>query len=239
MNRPFSPSPFPLPLPHPKPQTPPQLSPYLTMMAFSILGGFAYCFLTNSLGLSRARASKILAGAAFALSLGAFASMGLARSSATATLLSSLALAGAALSRGGWSTKHMEIAAPEHAAMLYSVANSISAAASVFGISVTGKLLDSFGGGGEAAAWTAAMGTIGAVSGACGVAFVVFARGDELLFPAGPAAAAAPAAPAAATGKEGGVGGGLRGWTWKWRGSGEPLDSWPEPFGWGRSEASV
>lgn len=160
------------------------------MMAFSILGGVSYGWFTNARGFSRARASKIISGVAFALALCVFPSMGLARSSATATLLSSLALASAALSRGGWSTKHVEIAAPEHAAMLYSVANSISAAASVTGVAVTGKLLDSFGGGGAPGAWTAAMGTIGAVSGACGVVFVVYAQGDEILFPVAAADAA-------------------------------------------------
>lgn len=162
------------------------------MMAFSVLGGVSYSWLVNSRGLPRARSSKLVAGAAFSLSVAVFPSMGLPRSCAAATVVSSLALASAALSRGGWSTNHMEIAAPEHAAMLYSVANSISAAASVLGISLTGKLLDTFGGGGEPEAWTAAMGTIGALCGACGVLFVLFARGDEVLFPAATAGDAAP-----------------------------------------------
>lgn len=223
---------------HPTRADPPQLAPYLTMTAFSILGGCAYGWLTNTRGLSRARASKIIAGSAFALSLGAFPSMGLARSSATATLLSSLALAGAALSRGGWSTKHMEIAAPEHAAMLYSVANTISAAASVFGISVTGKLLDSFGGGGVATAWTAAMGTIGTVSGVCGIVFVFYAEGDEVLFPVDAPGTAAAAAAEREACTCGGGGGEWLAWKRPWGGGGEPLDSWPEPFGW-RSESSV
>lgn len=206
------------------------------MMVFSILGGFAYGWLTNRRGLSRSRASKILAGVAFAVSLGALPSMGLARSSAAATLLSSLALAGAALSRGGWSTKHMEIAAPGHAAMLYSVANSLSAAASVFGISVTGKLLDRCGGGGVATAWTAAMGTIGTVSGVCGIAFVLYAKGNEVLFPAD--AAAGGAAAGASTGAVPG-GGGWLAWKRRWGAGKDPLDSWPEPFGWRPEVSSV
>ncbi|CAM9715612.1 unnamed protein product [Ectocarpus fasciculatus] len=172
------------------------LSPYLTMMASSVLGGVSYSWLVNSLGLPRARSSKLVAGAAFSLSVAVFPSMGLPRSCAAATVASSLALASAALSRGGWSTNHMEIAAPEHAAMLYSVANSISAAASVLGISLTGKLLDTFGGGGEPEAWTAAMGTIGALCGACGVVFVLFAGGDEVLFPAATVAGDDAALPA-------------------------------------------
>ncbi|CAM9686064.1 unnamed protein product, partial [Scytosiphon promiscuus] len=160
------------------------LSPYLTMMAFSILGGVAYCWLTNTRGFSRALASRVISGAAFTLSVAVFPCFGLARSPAAATLFSSLALASAALSRGGWSTKHMEIAAnPDHAAMLYAVANTISAAASVAGISATGKLLDTFGGGGAPRAWTVAMGAVGAACGVCGVAFVCCARGDKILFP--------------------------------------------------------
>lgn len=172
------------------------------MMAFSILGGVAYCWLTNACGLLRSPASKILTGFAFALALCVFPSMGLARSVSSATLLSSLALASAALSRGGWSTKHMEIAAPEHAAMLYSVANSISAAASVIGVSVTGWILDIFGGSGEPGAWTAAMGTIGAVCGLCGIFFVAFAQGDEILFTVDGAVAGATATVAHAGGRE-------------------------------------
>lgn len=156
------------------------------MMAFSILGGVVYCWLTNTRGTSTSRASKIITGFSFALAVGFFLSMGLATSPATGTLVSSLALASVALSRGGWSTNHVEIAAPEHAAMLYSVANSVSAGSSVIGIAVTGKILDGLGGGGKSSAWVVAMGTIGAICGACGVFFVVFAKGDDILFPTTP-----------------------------------------------------
>ncbi|CAM9735683.1 unnamed protein product, partial [Hapterophycus canaliculatus] len=160
-----------------------QLSPCLTMMAFSILGGVSYCWLITSRGFSVASSTKIVTGAAFSLALCMFLCMGLARSPATAALWLSLVLASAALSRGGWSTNHVEIAAPEHAAMLYSLANSVSAAASVVGLAVTGKLLDVFGGGDEPFAWTAAMGSVGALCGACGIFFVKFAGGNEVLFP--------------------------------------------------------
>lgn len=203
------------------------------MMAFSILGGVAYCWLTNTRGFSRALASRVISGAAFTLSVAVFPCFGLARSSATATILSSLALASAALSRGGWSTKHMEIAAnPDHAAMLYSVANTISAAASVAGISATGKLLDTFGGGGVPRAWTVAMGAVGAACGVCGVVFVFCARGDEILFPL------------AGTTDDEAVGeveetkrGGRSTWAewrrWPWGEEEEDVAlSWPQPFGW-------
>lgn len=153
------------------------------MMAFSILGGVFYCWLITSRAVSVASSSKIVTGVAFLLALCMFLCMGLARSPTTAALWSSLALASAALSRGGWSTNHVEIAAPEHAAMLYSVANSVSAAASVVGLAVTGKLLDAFGGGEVPRAWTAAMGSIGALCGVCGIFFVKFAGGNEVLFP--------------------------------------------------------
>lgn len=154
------------------------------MMAFSVVGGVAYSWLTNTRGTSSSRAAKLITGISFALAVGFFLSMGLATSHVTGTLLSSLALASVALSRGGWSTNHVEIAAPEHAAMLYSVANSVSSASSVVGIAVTGKILDALGGGGQSLAWVVAMGTIGAICGACGVFFVVFAKGDDILFPA-------------------------------------------------------
>lgn len=143
-----------------------------------------YCWLVNTRGISKALSSKIITGSAFALALAVFLSMGLASSCAAGSVLSSLSLGILALSRGGWSTNHVEIAAPEHAAMLYSVANCISAATSVVGISVTGKLLDAFGGSASSMAWTVAMGTIGAGCGACGLFYVFFAKGNEVLFPA-------------------------------------------------------
>ncbi|CAM9181148.1 unnamed protein product [Ascophyllum nodosum] len=160
--------------------------PHLTMMVFSVLGGMAYCWLTNDGGFSRAWASKTITGLSFFLALVVFLCMGLAKSPTMATLLTSLALASAATSRGGWSTNHVEIAAPEHAAILYSAANTVSAASSVLSISSTGKILDAFGDEGPARvwAWTAAMGSIGVVCAACGVFFVVFADSDKLLFPA-------------------------------------------------------
>ncbi|CAB1102778.1 unnamed protein product [Ectocarpus sp. CCAP 1310/34] len=208
------------------------LSPYLTMMAFSVLGGVSYSWLVNGRGLPRARSSKLVAGAAFSLSVAVLPCMGLPRSCAAATVVSSLALASAALSRGGWSTNHMEIAAPQHAAMLYSVANSISAAASVLGISLTGKLLDTFGGGGEPEAWTAAMGTIGALCGACGVLFVLFARGDEVLFPA-TAGDADLADVQEGRQKREGAGAGEWGWGWRCRRKEDAMPSeWPRPLGW-------
>lgn len=153
------------------------------MMVFSILGGLSYGWLTVSRGVSVANSSKIITGVAFFLAMAVFMCMGLARSLATGTLLSSLALATAALSRGGWSTNHVEIAAPEHAAILYSVANCVSAATSVVGISVTGKLLDAFGGVETPVAWTAAMGSIGVFCVLCGVFFAIFAQGNDILFP--------------------------------------------------------
>ncbi|CAN0426574.1 unnamed protein product, partial [Scytosiphon promiscuus] len=125
------------------------------MMASSNLGGVCYCWLITSRDLSVASSSKTVTGVAFSLALCMFLCMGLARSPTTAAVCSSRALASAALPRGGWSTNHVEIAAPEHAAMLYSAADSVSAAASVVGLAVTGKLLDVFGGGEAPFAWTA------------------------------------------------------------------------------------
>lgn len=153
------------------------------MMVFSVLGGVLYSWLISARGVSVASSSKIITGVAFFLALGVFLSMGRATSAGSATLLSSLALASVALSRGGWATYHVEIAAPEHAAMLYSVANCVSAATSVVGISLTGKLLDAFGGVEESLAWTAAMGSIGVLCGFCGLFFVCFARGNKVIFP--------------------------------------------------------
>ncbi|CAN0537713.1 unnamed protein product, partial [Scytosiphon promiscuus] len=99
----------------------------------------------------------------------------------TGSVISTLALASMAFSRGGWSTYHLEIAAHPHAAMLFSIANSSGSAASVAGIAVVGKLLDAFGGSAESLAWMVAMGAIGTVCGACGVYFVIFAQGEEIL----------------------------------------------------------
>lgn len=190
-------------------------------MVFSILGGVLYGWLTNTHDVSRALASKIITGISFTLAVGVYPCMGLARSSAAGTLLSSLALASVALSRGGWSTNHVEIASPEHAAMLYSVANCISAATSVVGISLTGKVLDAFGGGEHSLAWTVAMGSIGAVCGACGIYYVYFAEGDSSLFPASGRADIDEAET-----------GGAEQETRKRRAI-DALADWPRPFGWG------
>ena len=70
--------------------------------------------------------------------------------------------------------------------MLFSIANSSGSAASVAGIAVVGQLLDAFGGSGESLAWIVALGAIGAMCGTCGVFFLVFAKGDKILFSAEP-----------------------------------------------------
>lgn len=88
-----------------------------------------------------------------------------------------------ALSRGDWSTYHVEIASLEYTAMLYYVANTASSATSVFCIAFIGKVPDVSGGTGEAMAWVVAMGVVGATCGACGVFFLAFAEVDKMLFP--------------------------------------------------------
>lgn len=160
-----------------------QLSPYLTMLVFSVLGGVLYTRLVNEHGFSKALASKLITTGALFIALGAFLAMGLATSAITGTLLISGALAALAVSRGGWSTNHAEIAAPEHGSMLFSIANCISSITSVMGISLTGKLLDAFGGAKDPGAWMAAMGMVGVVCGVCGAFYAITAGGDRVLFP--------------------------------------------------------
>lgn len=182
------------------------------MLAFCIIGGSLYSWLTTERGHSKAFSAKLITGGGFAWAVVVFLCMGLANSAATGTLLTSLALASMALSRGGWSTCHVEIAAPEYAPILFSAANTISSGTSVLGISVTGKILDALGGVEDAVAWTVAMGSIGALCGACGIFYAAFAQGDTVLFPrvgGGPTEAET---------------GGVR--------EGDLEEAWPRPFGW-------
>ena len=90
-----------------------------------------------------------------------------------------------ALSRAGWSTYHVEIAAPEHAALLYAFSNTAASTACVAGITLTGKLLETFAAVGQFA-WVVALGATGVICGSCATFFLIFAEGDEILFPAGP-----------------------------------------------------
>lgn len=153
------------------------------MLVFSILGGVWYSWLVNKRGVSKSTASKLITGVGLSSALVAFFTMALATTAATGTLTTSAALAALAVSRGGWSTNHAEICAPEHGSMLFSVANCVSSITSVVGITVTGWLLDAFGGAEDVSAWTAAMGMVGGLCGVCGVYYVVAAGGDQVLFP--------------------------------------------------------
>lgn len=159
-----------------------QLSPYLTMLVFSILGGLLYSWMVNKRGWSKACASKVITTGALYLALCAFLAMRFATTALTGTLVVSAALGALAFSRGGWSTNHAEIAAPEHGSMLFSVANCISSITSVVGISVTGKLLDAFGGARSGTTWMVAMGLVGALCGVCGTFYAIAAGGDRVIF---------------------------------------------------------
>lgn len=143
-----------------------------------------YSHIVNKRGCSKTRASRCITGGGFMVAFGVFLAMGVATTSFMGTFLQSAALAALAFARGGWSMNHAEIAAPEHGSMLYSVAQCISSVTSVVGISVTGKLLDAFGGAQDPAAWTAAMGMVGALCGVCGLYYMATAGGDHVLFPA-------------------------------------------------------
>lgn len=154
------------------------------MMVSSIVGGAIYGWLIGTRGISVASSSKTTTGFGFFLACAMFLFMGQATSVSTASLLSSLVLGSLGLARGGWGTNHVEIAAPEHAAMLYSVGNCVSSAMSAVGLPLTGKLLDDFGGAKNSLAWTAAMGSIGVLVGLCGLYYVILAQGNEILFPA-------------------------------------------------------
>ena len=155
------------------------------MMTFSVLGGNVYCWLTNTHNISASRAFKLIIGVSFTLGFFFFISMGLATSSTAGTYLSSLALAAMALSRAGWSTYHVEIAAPEHAALLNAFSNTAASATCVVGITLTGKLLETFSAVGQSFAWVVALGATGVICGSCAAFFLIFAEGDVILFPAG------------------------------------------------------
>lgn len=146
------------------------------MVFFSILAEDVRSWLVYSRGTSVASASKPITVIALLLAFPYFFFMGLALSTATGSLLSSLALASAAFSRGGWTINHFEIAAPEYAPMLYSIANCTSATASMVFLIVTGKLLDAFGGGQAKLAWTAAIVVLGIMCGTCGLAYINFCQ---------------------------------------------------------------
>ena len=129
---------------------------------------------------------KLIIGVSFALGFLFFIPMGLATTSTAGTFLSSLALAAMALSRGGWSTYHVEIAAPEHAGLLYAFSNTAASAASVVVITLTGKLLGTFAELGQSFAWAVALGATGVICGFYATFFLVSAERDEIFFPAGP-----------------------------------------------------
>lgn len=161
-----------------------QLSPYLTMLVFSVLGGVWYSWLISTCDFSKSSASKIVTGVGLFGALVAFLSMTTTTTAAGGTCVTSGVLASLALSRGGWSTNHAEICAPEHGPMLFSVANCVSSITSVVGITITGAMLDNFGGADDVDAWKVAMGVIGGLCGVSGLFYAVFAAGNEVLFPA-------------------------------------------------------
>ncbi|CAM9650210.1 unnamed protein product, partial [Sphacelaria rigidula] len=158
-----------------------QLSPYLTMLVFSVLGGVWYSWLISTCDFSKSSASKIVTGVGLFGALVAFLSMTTTTTAAGGTCVTSGVLASLALSRGGWSTNHAEICAPEHGPMLFSVANCVSSITSVVGITITGAMLDNFGGADDVDAWKVAMGVIGGLCGVSGLFYAVFAAGNEVL----------------------------------------------------------
>ncbi|PSC75289.1 putative anion transporter 5 [Micractinium conductrix] len=153
--------------------------PYLLMFAASNAGGWAGDYIINVRRRSVAAGRKLVNTAGFWSAAVALMLMPGARSVGAGVLWTTLTLACAGFSRGGFSVNHMDIA-PKYAGVVMGISNTAGTLAGVVGVAATGYMLQWAGGADHAAGWYQAFAAAAAQCLAGSLVFAAAARGDRL-----------------------------------------------------------
>ncbi|PNH07465.1 putative anion transporter 7 [Tetrabaena socialis] len=153
--------------------------PYLVMFAMSNVGGWAGDWLILKRRYSTAAGRKAVNSLGFLSSAAALMLMPGASSVTYGVAVTTLTLGCLGFSRGGFSVNHMDIA-PKYAGMVMGISNTAGTVSGVIGVTVTGYILDMFGGADNVQGWYMAHAVSAAICLQAMVVFNLFARGERL-----------------------------------------------------------
>ena len=152
--------------------------PYLVMFAMSNVGGWSGDWLIRA-GLTVGTARKTINTAGFTGAITLLMLMPTARTVTQGLVILTLCLGACGLARGGFSVNHMDIA-PRYAGILMGISNTAGTVSGIIGVSATGFMLESAGGGQHAGGWLRAH-AIASCMAVVGIGiFIVFGRGERL-----------------------------------------------------------
>lgn len=152
--------------------------PYLVMFAMSNVGGWSGDWLIRA-GFTVGAARKVVNTAGFAAAITLLMLMPTARTVGQGLAILTVCLGACGLARGGFSVNHMDIA-PRYAGILMGISNTAGTISGIIGVSATGFMLESAGGGEHAGGWFRAH-AIASCMAIVGVAiFIIFGRGERL-----------------------------------------------------------
>ena len=129
--------------------------------------------------MSVASSRKLVNSVGFALGAAALVGMPMADAPDSGLMFATLTLFFHGIARGGFSVNHMDVA-PRYAGVVMGISNTCGTIAGIVGVSVTGMVLDAFGGGEHRSGWVAALVLCAALDVGGALVFAGVARGDRL-----------------------------------------------------------
>lgn len=156
-----------------------KMMPYLVMFAASNAGGWAGDYVISHGKRTVATGRKFINTIGFIAAICMLMLMPAASSPGQGLLYTTLTLGSLGFARGGFSVNHMDIA-PKYAGAVMGVSNTAGTLGGVFGVAITGRLLEWAGGAEHAAGWYQAFSLAGLQCGLGIFVFIMFARGEKL-----------------------------------------------------------
>ena len=153
--------------------------PYLAMFVATVLGGVLGDRCITRFGMSVGASRKLVNSVGFVLGAAALVGMPMAKAPDTGLMFATLTLFFHGIARGGFSVNHMDVA-PRYAGVVMGMSNTCGTIAGIVGVSVTGMILDSFGGGENRSGWSAAFVLAAALDVGGALVFAAVARGERL-----------------------------------------------------------
>ena len=156
-----------------------KIAPYILMFVISNVGGIVGDHLVTKRRWEVGLVRKLVNTSGFLVATAALLLIPLMKSVTSSIVMTSVAVGGCAFARGGFSVNHMDIG-PRYAGIIMGISNCAGTISGVIGVSLSGVILDSFGGASNMTGWAFVFG-IPAVLNLIGAAhFCIYARGDRI-----------------------------------------------------------
>ena len=156
-----------------------KIAPYVLMFLVSNLGGIVGDYLVTKKSWNVGVVRKLINTIGFVVATIALLLIPSMKSVTSSLMMTSLAVSGCAFARGGFSVNHMDIG-PKYAGIIMGISNCAGTISGVIGVSLSGIILDSFGGASSMTGWAYVFGIPAILNIIGAVHFCIYARGDRI-----------------------------------------------------------